>query len=83
MNKGTSLFVFGKAYNMDKYIYEGPVCIFGRCVAQAWRGTTYAISDKKAISNLSYQFKKHNRMLGNSAPVTFPGKLICIEKGES
>ena len=67
---------------MDKYIYEGPVVMFRRCVAQRWKGTTYAVSEKKAKSNLAYQFKKQNRLLGNSAPVSFPGELECIKKGD-
>lgn len=67
---------------MDKYIYEGPVCMFKKCVAQSWRGVTYAVTKKKARSNLAYQFKKQNRLLGNSAPVIFPGDLKCYKKGE-
>ena len=80
--KGTSLFVFGKGVIMNRYIYQGPVSMFGRCMAQNWKGTTYAVSEKKAKSNLAYQFKKQNKLLGNSAPVSFPGKLTCYEKGE-
>lgn len=67
---------------MDKYVYEGPVSMFGKCVAQRWKGTTYAVNEKKAKSNLAYQFKKQNRLLGNSAPVSFPGELECIKKGD-
>lgn len=41
-----------------KYLYDGPVLEFDRVVAERWRATTLAPSERKARSNLSYQFKK-------------------------
>lgn len=41
-----------------KYLYDGPVLEFGRVVADRWKATTLAPSEKKARSNLAYQFKK-------------------------
>lgn len=49
-----------------KYSYEGPVLEFGRVIANNWRATTFAPSEKKARSNLTYQFKKQF----NKAPAT-------------
>ena len=42
----------------DKYIYEGPVFEFGRCIADRWKSETLAPSKSKALSNLIFQFKK-------------------------
>ena len=43
---------------MNQYMYDGPVMEFDTCVANRWQGSTYAASEKKARSNLVYQFKK-------------------------
>lgn len=51
--------------------------VFDICVASVWRGTTYAVSEAKARSNLTYQAKK---MLGKlpSTRVTLPGKIVLV-----
>lgn len=59
---------------MAKYVYDGPVTSWGKCIANRWHGETVAESEKKAISNLGYQFKTNNNMLP-SANVGFPGDL--------
>jgi hypothetical protein len=44
---------------MKKYIFSGAVKdTYSRIPCQIWRGATYAQSKEKALSNLSYQFKK-------------------------
>lgn len=43
---------------MDKYIYDGPVYLFNERVNDNWHGETMAISEKKAKSNLIYQYKR-------------------------
>lgn len=49
---------------MEHYIYEGPVMNnFGQLITNKWEGETYANTDKKAKSNLSYQFKKDHGLL--------------------
>lgn len=45
---------------MNHYLYEGPVTMFTKIITEKWVGETRAISDKKATSNLSYQFKKEH-----------------------
>jgi len=60
---------------MDHYIYEGPVMGISRLMTSKWRGETYAISEKKAISNLSSQFKKQYGLL-QSSKITLTGKPI-------
>lgn len=62
-------------YEMRMYTYHGPVMEFDRCITNSWSGTTWAVSEKKAKSNLAYQFKKlHNRIA--NAKISLPGKLI-------
>lgn len=43
---------------MNRYSYKGPVMEFEQCVSNNWEGTTYASSEKKARSNLAYQYKR-------------------------
>lgn len=59
---------------MSKYVYDGPVMIFDTCVADHWKGETYAVSESKARSNLMYQFKKQNNRIAGSK-VSLPGKI--------
>ena len=61
---------------MAKYVYEGPVMVFGKFVGN-WRGETIADSERKAISNLSYQFRKQNNRASNTV-VDFPNKLKIV-----
>ena len=62
---------------MKQYSYEGPIMVFDVCVASNWRGTTYAQSEAKARSNLTYQAKKLLNKLPNTR-VTLPGKIVLI-----
>ena len=56
------------------YGYSGPVMMFGRCVADNWKGETYASSAEKARSNLTYAYKiNHN--LAPHAKVSLPGLI--------
>ena len=60
-----------------KYVYEGPVLYFDRLVAEDWKGETMAPSEKKARSNLTYQFKAQNNMLPGSRYI-LPGKIKMV-----
>lgn len=60
---------------MKVYYYNGPVLEFDRIVATRWKASTYAPSEKKARSNLTYRFKKENGKVPQSK-ITLPGKLI-------
>lgn len=62
---------------MTQFSYDGPVMEFDRCISDRWKGTTYAVSEKKARSNLEYQFKKKNNRIA-SARISLPGKLMRI-----
>jgi hypothetical protein len=49
---------------MNYYTYEGPVMnSFGQLITNKWEGETYANTDKKAKSNLCYQFKKEHGLM--------------------
>ena len=59
------------------YFYDGPVKEFDRVIAENWCSTTRAPSEKKARSNLAYQFKKQfNR--APIAKITLPGPIKLI-----
>lgn len=62
---------------MAKYIYNGPVTGFNRCFCEHWKAETTAMSEAKARSNLTYQFKKQNHLIPGTR-VTLPGKLEKI-----
>ena len=42
---------------MNLYLYDGPVTAFNKLVKNRWKASTYAVSDKKAKSNLTYKYK--------------------------
>lgn len=62
---------------MNRYSYKGPVMEFERCVSNNWEGTTYATSEKKARSNLAYQYKRQYNKIA-TARITLPGKLVEV-----
>ena len=64
---------------MELYSYDGPVMEFERVISNRWVGTTYAVSQNKARSNLIFQFKKqYNRV--PSAKITLPGKIELVKR---
>lgn len=65
---------------MKLYSYNGPVLEFDKIIAEHWSASTRAESEKKARSNLAYQFKmKYGRE--PRSKITVPGKLTIIEGG--
>ena len=66
---------------MNLYLYEGPVMEFDRCIADKWRDFTYAKSEKKALQNLAYRYKKTNGKMP-TVKITLPGKLECVSEAE-
>ena len=63
---------------MNLYFYDGPVLEFDRIVANHWSAKTLAESEKKARSNLAYQFKMQYGKVPRSK-ITVPGKLIIVK----
>lgn len=63
---------------MDLYSYCGPVTMFDRCIDTHWHGETRAISEKKAISNLVFQYKQQHGLVPSSR-ICLPGKLTMLK----
>lgn len=61
-----------------KYVYDGPVSSFGRCIARIWSGTTIAPTAEKARTNLMYQFKKENNM-DPHVKIELVGKIYRVD----
>jgi len=60
---------------VNHYIYDGPVMAFGKCIDNNLKADTYAVSEKKAKSNIAYQYKKeHGKM--PATKIILPGALI-------
>jgi hypothetical protein len=53
--------------------------VLGKVVANRWRGSTYAVSDGKAKSNLSYKYKKQHKLMP-TAKVELPGELVMAKE---
>ena len=67
---------------MPLYSYNGPVMEFDRVVANNWKASTIAPTEKKARNNLSYRYKRENGK-SPAAKVSLPGKIQMIEGDES
>lgn len=63
---------------MNMYLYDGPVLEFDKIIANHWRGSTMAVSEKKARCNLAYQFKMEYGRIPRSK-ITIPGNLTIIK----
>lgn len=60
------------------YQYSGPVMEFDRCIERDWKAETFAVSEKKAMSNFVYRYKKeHNR--DKLAKIKLAGKVSCVQ----
>ena len=66
---------------MTLYFYNGPVLEFDRVIDNYWTGSTRAETEKKARSNLAFQFKKQYGKAPRSK-ISVPGKLTIIEGDE-
>lgn len=63
---------------MTRYLYKGPVMEFNTLLTDRWEGETVAPSEKKARSNLTYQFKRGNNRIAGTR-ITLPGKIRMID----
>lgn len=57
-----------------EYTYSGPVMEFDRCIQRHWTATTWANSEKKALNNLTFRYKREHNRAANSK-ITLPGKI--------
>ena len=62
---------------MSKYFYDGPVKEFDRIIDDHWKGETIAPTEKKAKSNLAYQYKKQTKRTP-ATKITLPGDIIKV-----
>ena len=62
-----------------KYIYDGPVEAFGRCISMIWSGETTAPTMEKARANLMYQYKKQNNMASDCS-IKLVGKIYRVDQ---
>lgn len=51
---------------------------FDTCVNNKWTGSTYAPSESKARSNLTYQYKRQKNK-SPSTKICLTGKIILVE----
>lgn len=63
---------------MKQYSYDGPVLEFERCIANHWKASTFAVSERKARCNLAYRFKQENKK-SPTAKISLPGKIVVVE----
>ena len=62
---------------MKYFKYCGPVTSFGIPIALKWKCSTWAVSKKKARSNMAYQFNiDYKRSITNR--VGLPGKIVEV-----
>lgn len=64
---------------MNLYSYDGPVLKFDQVISKRWYSETYAKSERKARSNLTYQYKKQYGYRVN-VKISLPGKIKKIEE---
>lgn len=57
------------------YEYRGPVRIFEEIVNSDWHGYTYAMTEKQARNNLTYQYKRQRGLIPETK-VTLTGKVF-------
>lgn len=62
----------------ETYYYEGPVMQFDQCIESRWSSTTRAVSEKKAKSNLIFQYKQARNMSNDRSKIELPGKLTKV-----
>lgn len=63
--------------NKHLYVYDGPVMEFNVCISNRWQASTYATTEKKAKSNMAYQFKKQTNRNPNTM-IVLPGRVELV-----
>lgn len=61
-----------------EFKYSGPVIQFDICIERDWKTTTWAPTKKKALSNLTYRYKRDHDMVP-STKIELPGKLVEVQ----
>lgn len=63
---------------MNHYRYEGAVKEFDTIIRPHWVAETHAPSEKKALSNLAFQYKKETHRARN-CKIVLPGKITVVK----
>lgn len=66
---------------MPLYSYSGPVMAFDKCIDNSWKASTWAVSERKARSNLTFRYKQETGRTASSK-ITLPGKIKLQEGTE-
>lgn len=66
---------------MTKFVYDGPVMLFGKCVVNNWHGETQCLTPAAAQRNLIFQYKKQAKLEQSSGGISIVSGKIKI-KGE-
>ena len=60
------------------YEYRGPVYEYERCIENYWEATTWAISERRARSNLAHRYKR-DILRGKQTKIELPGELKQVQ----
>lgn len=66
----------------SEYHYDGPVFCFDECMRERWKANTIAPSKQKALSNLSYRYKKKYG-LSTTSKIRLTGKITVVEGAQN
>ena len=61
------------------YIYEGPVMQFNNVIQNLWIRGTQAVSEKKALANLQFTYKRRKKLMPN-AKITLDPRFLRVEE---
>lgn len=64
---------------MNLYVYKGSVKNFDTVVQRDWEGRTMATTEKRARTNLAFQWKRQHGRSPNYN-VTLPGEIAILER---
>ncbi len=62
---------------MKKYYFKGCVMLFNQVIARNYEAETYAVSEKKALNNLTYRCKGKMGYVAESK-ITLHGQLLEV-----
>lgn len=63
------------------YVYNGPVMMFDTVLVYNWSASTFASSEKKARSNLAFQYKRQTNRSA-TANIRLPGTIERADREE-
>lgn len=64
--------------NKRLYTFRGAVWVYKTLVASSYKAQTRAVSEKKALANIAYQYKKANN-LADFVRITLEGQISVAQ----